>query len=351
MSERSLRYIKKSDFGGMRSRRGKRKPNQLYVFDITTQWLDFPRGPHFNKLPGQLILEIFKYLSVCELLRKVSLVCKYWYNLCRDRNLWTSLTWNGTQKTLGYLLQLTKYQVHELVLTNLRNSSDNALSCLLKKCMHLKCLKLPKRACRELFERELPRTKIFGENQGADFFVMDHDRLPSDLYFEYSRRRIGNCRLSRNHLFENVIHPRTLSDYLRFFLCDVPDSVRASLHEEEIDIALVKRFLTLEEYLEKHIKACVSQPLDKDYLMELEGLYCLLQRRCDDRSTRRYERTTKTTRHSCFRKLSFQDCRTDRRQHQPSKRKPRPPKGRINHHKEVRKFRRLQKRFKVFSLR
>ncbi|KAL3859611.1 hypothetical protein ACJMK2_009825 [Sinanodonta woodiana] len=161
MQEGNLKYLKKSDFGGTRSRRGKRKPNQLFVYHTAIHWFDFPKGPHFNKLPVKLILEIFKYLWVFELLGNVSLVCKYWYNLCRDRALWTSITWNGDQRTLGHLLQLTKYQVHELVLTdNLFTFSDEALAHLLQKCTRLKYLKLPQYACRELFQRELPKTNI-----------------------------------------------------------------------------------------------------------------------------------------------------------------------------------------------
>ncbi|KAL3859587.1 hypothetical protein ACJMK2_009801, partial [Sinanodonta woodiana] len=161
MSKRILKYLNKSNFGGVRIRGIKRKPNQHYVYDIAIQCFDFQEGLHFNQLPAQLILEIFKYLCAYELLRKVGLVCKYWYNLCRDRALWKSITWNGSQRTLGYLLQLTKYQVHELVLTNdLVTYSENELACLLKECTHLKCLKLPPNACRELFQRELPGTNV-----------------------------------------------------------------------------------------------------------------------------------------------------------------------------------------------
>ncbi|KAK3610305.1 hypothetical protein CHS0354_029771 [Potamilus streckersoni] len=73
MSELSLRCLQKSDFGGTRSGTRKRKPNQLYVCDKISQWLDLPRDMYFNELPVQLILEIFKYLLAYELLRQVSL--------------------------------------------------------------------------------------------------------------------------------------------------------------------------------------------------------------------------------------------------------------------------------------
>ncbi|KAK3610306.1 hypothetical protein CHS0354_029772 [Potamilus streckersoni] len=308
MSERSLRYLEKSDFGGMRSRRGKRKPNQLYVCDTTTKWPDFPRGPHFNKLPVQLILEILKYLSAYELLRNVSLVCKYWYNLCRERTLWTSITWNGTQRTLGHLLQLTKYQVRELVLTdNLRSSSGIALFFLLDKCIHLKhlkYLKLPKHAPREVFKRELSKTNILGgiPDAGYRFSFFDDANILTRL------RNYWKLFSKRSVIFNPVL------DYAK-----------------EIEVALAslehKRFLTLEEFFGNN-----------------------RMRECTSRSARIYEKAIKAPRQCCSRNIQFQDFRLDRGQHQHRRIKPRPHKGRSNHHKEVMKFRRLQKRFKVYNL-
>ncbi|KAL3859592.1 hypothetical protein ACJMK2_009806 [Sinanodonta woodiana] len=281
MSERNLRFFEKREFRGTKRGTGKRKPNQLYVCDISNQRFFFPRGKHFNNLPVQLILEIFKYLWVYELLRKVSLVCKYWYNLCRDRRLWTSVTLNGTPRTLGQFLELTKYNVHELVLTNsFCNVSNFGLACLLKRSTGLKCLKLPKNACRELFERVLPKTSILGGK-----------------------------------------------------LCK----------EKEIEIALTsvehKSFYTLDEFLAKHSE-------DIQFLTKLKSLH----RGRYSRSVRVYDKIMKTPDIPFIRKCPLQDCRTSKMLKQPIKTKPRPPKGRMNHHKKIKKFKGLQKRFKMFSL-
>ncbi|KAL3859588.1 hypothetical protein ACJMK2_009802, partial [Sinanodonta woodiana] len=93
-----------------------------------------------------------------------------------------------------------------------------------------------------------------------------------------------------------------------------------------------------------------SQHLDEDCSIELESLEYVSQRHRVSRSVRIYETVTKSPRQSSMRKIPLRDCRMDRRQHQPCKRNPRPPKGRSNQRKEVRKFRRLQKRFKLYSV-
>ncbi|KAL3859569.1 hypothetical protein ACJMK2_009785 [Sinanodonta woodiana] len=92
-----------------------------------------------------------------------------------------------------------------------------------------------------------------------------------------------------------------------------------------------------------------SQYPDEDFSIELESLECVLQRDRVSRSVRISETVTKSPRQSSIRNISFQNCRMDTRQHQPCNRKPRAPKGRSNQHKEVRKFRRLHKGFKVYS--
>ncbi|KAL3859585.1 hypothetical protein ACJMK2_009800 [Sinanodonta woodiana] len=474
MPEVNLKYLDKSDFGGMRNQRGKRKPNQLFVYHAAIQCFDFPKGPHFNKLPVQLILEIFKYLSAYELLRKVSLVCKYWYNLCRDRALWTSITWNGRQRTLGYLLQLTKYQVLELVLTdNLFTFSDKDLAHLLKKCTCLKCLKLPANTRRELFQRELPRTNILGGKASAKYSLcaaeelhrhrlsidsdteelhrhrlsIDSDteelhrhRLSIDsdteelhrhrLSIDSDTEELHRHRLSIDSDTEELhrhrlsidsdteeLHRHRLSidsdteDLHRHCLSIVSDSEELHRHRlsidsdtedfhrhclsivsdyvfparmysifshkwnlsdclrdlfddefilarryfKEIEMALAsvehKRFLTPEEVISQHKKGNIFlQHLDDDFAIELESLECVLQRDRVSRSASIYESATRSPRQSSIRNIPFQDFRMDRRQHQPCKIKHRPPKGRGNQHKEVRKFRRLQKRFKLYSL-
>ncbi|KAL3859589.1 hypothetical protein ACJMK2_009803 [Sinanodonta woodiana] len=239
----------------MRSWRRKRKPNQLFVYDNAIQWFDFPKGPHFNKLPFHL-------------------VCKYWYNQCRKISLWTTITWNRGQRTLGHLLQLIKYQV--------------------RQCAHLKCLKIPPNACIELFKRELPRTNILGG------IIMFHEMLThSKLWF--------------------------------------------SIPAKDVELALTlcehKICYTLDESFEQHEK-------DIQFLTKLKSLH----RGRYSRSVRVYDKIMKTPDRPSIRKCPLQDYRTSKMLKQPIKTKPRPPKGRMNHHKKIKKFKGLQKRFKMFSL-
>lgn len=44
-----------------------------------------------NYLPSPILLQILRNLSVFARLQCASLVCKYWYNLCRDPDLWTDI--------------------------------------------------------------------------------------------------------------------------------------------------------------------------------------------------------------------------------------------------------------------
>lgn len=44
-----------------------------------------------NYLPSPVLLQILRSLSVFARLQRASLVCKYWYHLCRDPDLWTDI--------------------------------------------------------------------------------------------------------------------------------------------------------------------------------------------------------------------------------------------------------------------
>ncbi|KAL3859591.1 hypothetical protein ACJMK2_009805 [Sinanodonta woodiana] len=112
-----------------------------------------------------------------------------------------------------------------------------------------------------------------------------------------------------------------------------------------------KRFITPEEFLSQYKKDNgFPQHPNEFFSMELICLELLLLHDRVSRTVRMYKTDTQSPRRSSIPNIPFQGCRMDRRQHQPCKRKPRPPKGRSNQRKEVRKFRRLQKRFMLYSL-
>ena len=45
-----------------------------------------------NYLPPCVLVQILRNLTVFGLLQRASLVCKYWYNLCRDPDLWVNIS-------------------------------------------------------------------------------------------------------------------------------------------------------------------------------------------------------------------------------------------------------------------
>lgn len=65
----------------------KRQPGECFKVDLTAT-----KQNCINYLPSSILVHIFRNLSVHGLLQRASLVCKYWYNLCRDPDLWVNLS-------------------------------------------------------------------------------------------------------------------------------------------------------------------------------------------------------------------------------------------------------------------
>lgn len=122
----------------------KRKQNGLFDIDTSTsrEVLDLSV---LNSFPPTLILEIFKFLTPYTLLRKVSLVCKYWYNLSRMPGLWRSLNLQNqhklTDEILEQLLMFSERILH-VNLTDCRSITDEGAKAVLTRCRYIQTLKL-----------------------------------------------------------------------------------------------------------------------------------------------------------------------------------------------------------------
>jgi hypothetical protein len=68
--------------------------------------------PNINRLPSNILLHILKSLTMHELLCRASLVCKCWYNLCRDPDLWRNVELSH------------QHRVDDIVLSRLTSYSD-----------------------------------------------------------------------------------------------------------------------------------------------------------------------------------------------------------------------------------
>ena len=100
---------------------------------------------NINSLPPQILVHIFRYLSIFTLLRKVSLVCKYWYNWCRDQDLWKNINLMNQHKlTDVHLQQLISFsdRVTSVNLTDCRFVTNVGIRILLARCTHIQVLKL-----------------------------------------------------------------------------------------------------------------------------------------------------------------------------------------------------------------
>ncbi|CAC5406639.1 FBXL17 [Mytilus coruscus] len=98
-----------------------------------------------NRLPMNILLQIFKSLTMCELLCQASLVCKTWYNLCHDPDLWRSVDLSHQHKADDNVLScLTSYsdRVTNINLEDTKVLTSHGISLVCVKCKHLQKLKL-----------------------------------------------------------------------------------------------------------------------------------------------------------------------------------------------------------------
>lgn len=104
---------------------------------------EFPQ--HINNLPSNILIQIFKSLSMYELLCQASLVCKMWHTLCRDPDLWRTVDLSHQHKAQDNVLsQLTSFsdRVTSINLEDTKLLTTYGISLVCVKCKHLQKLKL-----------------------------------------------------------------------------------------------------------------------------------------------------------------------------------------------------------------
>lgn len=98
-----------------------------------------------ENLPSDLLIQVFHYLPLVDLLHRVSLVCKYWYDLSHDPDLWREVNLRGQMKVTDQVLErVVSYSegVISVDISDARSVTDNGLETVAKQCTGLVCLKL-----------------------------------------------------------------------------------------------------------------------------------------------------------------------------------------------------------------
>ncbi|XP_029859925.1 F-box/LRR-repeat protein 17 isoform X1 [Aquila chrysaetos chrysaetos] len=93
--------------------------------------------PNINHLPPSILLKIFSNLSLNERCLSVSLVCKYWRELCLDFQFWKQLDLSSRQQVTDELLEKIasrSQNVTEINISDCRNVSDKGVCILAIKC-------------------------------------------------------------------------------------------------------------------------------------------------------------------------------------------------------------------------
>ena len=101
--------------------------------------------PNINRLPSNILLHILKSLTMHELLCRASLVCKCWYNLCRDPDLWRNVELSHQHRVDDIVLsRLTSYsdRVSSINLEDTKMLTSHGISLVCVKCKHLQQLRL-----------------------------------------------------------------------------------------------------------------------------------------------------------------------------------------------------------------
>lgn len=100
----------------------------------------------FNvNIPSYLLIQIFQHLSMYELLHNVSSVCKLWYNISHDPDLWRVIDLQNQLKVTDVVItNLTSYsdRVIYLNISDITTISEDCLVKTVATCRHLKTLKL-----------------------------------------------------------------------------------------------------------------------------------------------------------------------------------------------------------------
>ncbi|XP_053330410.1 F-box/LRR-repeat protein 17 [Spea bombifrons] len=111
---------------------------------------------HINQLPPSLLLKIFSNISLNERSLSVSLVCKYWRDLCLDFHFWKQLDLSSRQQVKDDILEriTSRYpNLTEINISDCLNISDTGVCKLALKCQGL--LKYTAYRCKQLSDASL----------------------------------------------------------------------------------------------------------------------------------------------------------------------------------------------------
>ena len=108
---------------------------------------DDPDSTEFSKLPFGILVIIFRYLSLSDLLCKVCHVCRRWHDASQDPSLWRRVSLVGQKRLSNDILdRVTSFsdRVLYLDLTDCRGGSftDAGFIDVLRKCRYLKHFKM-----------------------------------------------------------------------------------------------------------------------------------------------------------------------------------------------------------------
>ncbi|KAJ8413999.1 hypothetical protein AAFF_G00065970 [Aldrovandia affinis] len=109
-----------------------------------------------NHLPSSILLKVFSHLSVKERCLCVSLVCKYWRDLCLDFQFWKQIDLSGLQQVTDELLVRIgswRQNVTEINISDCRNVQDHGVCSLASHCPGL--MKYTAYRCKQLSDLSL----------------------------------------------------------------------------------------------------------------------------------------------------------------------------------------------------
>ncbi|NXV03984.1 FXL17 protein, partial [Cettia cetti] len=115
-----------------------------------------PPTADINQLPPSILLKIFSNLSLNERCLSVSLVCKYWRDLCLDFQFWKQLDLSSRQQVTDELLEKIasrSQNITEINISDCRNVSDTGVCILAIKCPGL--LRYTAYRCKQLSDTSI----------------------------------------------------------------------------------------------------------------------------------------------------------------------------------------------------
>lgn len=103
-----------------------------------------------NDIPPPILLKVFSYLKIQDLLLSVSLVCKHWHNLAMDPELWRSIDIKGLLKVSDEIFGKITSLSQNVISVNLSDSkmiTDAGIVQMAASCRQLRTLRMVRSVC------------------------------------------------------------------------------------------------------------------------------------------------------------------------------------------------------------